>query len=77
MSDKEVALKLTELKGAVCDVNYLNTYFEMLEGIRNQKSETVVGKIEELLYEYNKSNYSSFSKDRFIEGVEDIIRGEE
>lgn len=81
MSDKEVALKLFELRFSKYDPlkneqYYLNVYFEMLEGIENHKSKTIIGKIESLFYDYDNSNHSLYSKEKLIDGIRDIIKGD-
>lgn len=75
MSDKEVALKLTELTGRrFSSDTYLNVYFSILEEIRNSKSKTIIGKLEELFYKYDhKSNYCEMDKNIFIDDVRKIL----
>lgn len=75
MSDKEVALKLTELRGVKSySETYLEVYLNTLEKIRNSKSETIIGKLEELFYKYDhKSSYCEMDKNIFIDDVREIL----
>lgn len=75
MNDKEVALKLTELRGLKNrDETYLKVYLNTLEEIRNSKSETIIGKLEELFYEYDrKSGYCEMDYIRFVDNVRKIL----
>ncbi len=75
MSDKEVALRLVKLSGIrTFNDTYLNAYLDTLEGIRNSKSKTIIGKLEELFYSYDhKSSYCEEDKNRFIDDVRKIL----
>lgn len=55
MNDKEVALKLTELRGIhFSSETYLSVYLDTLERIRNSKSKTIIGKLEKYFTKPNK-----------------------
>lgn len=74
MSDKEIALRLIEKRGCNASESYLSKYFEYLEAIRNFKSKTFIGKLEELFYEYDhKSSYCEEDKNIFIDNVKKIL----
>ena len=75
MDDKEVALKLTELRGLeTVGETYVKVYLNTLEEIRNSKSKTIIGKLEELFYEYDhKSNWCDMDHIRFIDDVRKIL----
>ena len=75
MNDKEVALRLTELRGLETrGETYLKVYLNTLEIIRNSKSETIIGKLEELFYKYDhKSSYCEMDKNIFIDDVREIL----
>ena len=84
MSDEEIALQLTNIcitisKGAI--INYREDltkyYLAFLEDLKNYKSKTIKGQIEELLYEYNhRHDYCEFVKNRLIEDIEKVIKDE-
>ena len=75
MDDKEVALKLTELRGLKTrDESYLKVYLNTLERIRNSKSESIISKLEDLFYDYDhKSNYCDYDRIVFIDNVRKIL----
>ena len=75
MNDKEVALTLTKLRGLQNrDETYLKVYLNTLEEIRNYKSKSIIGKLEELFYEYDrKSSYCEMDKNIFIDNVRKIF----
>lgn len=75
MNDKEVALRLTELSSLkTSGCNYLKDYLNTLEALRESKSKTIIGKLEELLYEYDhKSSYCEMDKNIFIDDVREIL----
>ena len=87
MSDEEIALQLTNIyittgKGVISTLNYrenlFNDYIAFLENLKNYKSQTIKGQIEELLYEYNhRHDYCEFIKDRLIEDIEKVIKEDE
>lgn len=78
MNDKEVALKLTELRGLeLLSETYPEVYLEILDEIRNHKSKTIVGKLEELFYEYDKkSSYCEYDKDKLIDDIRKVLESE-
>lgn len=81
MSDEEIALQLTNIyvttgRGPInCREDLTEYYLNFLENLKNYKSETIKGKIEELLYEYdNRRNYSEHDKNQLIENIEKVIK---
>lgn len=74
MSDKEVALRLTEIRKVGSNERYPDIYLRILDEIRNYKSKTIIGKLEELFYEYDhKSSYCELDKNIFIDNVREIL----
>ena len=81
MNDRELALELmkiyqNELKGSSRDA-YLNAYHYILEDIREYKSETTLGKMEELIDEYDHLTfYSDFDRTNLIDKFRKLIKND-
>ena len=81
MNDKELALELmkiyqNELKGRSRD-DYLNAYYYILEYIREYKSKTILGKMEELIDEYDHLTfYCDFDRTNLIDKFRKLINND-
>lgn len=78
MKDEEVALEILKMcyfqKGD--DLARINTeiYHEILEQLRNYKSETTLGKIKELIEEYyQERNFCDYTRIQLIEKIREIL----
>lgn len=80
MTDGELALELMkiyspELKGNARDC-YVSTYYKILESIRNHKSYTTLGKLEELIDEYDSlTSYCDFDRTNLIDKFRKLVKG--
>lgn len=81
MNDKEIALELmkiyqNELKGSSRDA-YLNAYHYILEDIREYKSKTILGKMEELIDEYDSLiSYCDFDRTNLINNFRNLVKND-
>lgn len=81
MNDRELALELTKMYRNNNKSSYPSHYFEsyrnMLESIRTYKSPSTLGKIEELIDEYDKKlTYCEMDLHRLIDNVRKLVKGD-
>ena len=68
MSDRELAFGLLKE-----NIN-VDLYFRILERIKEEQSETLKGKLEELLEDYDsKPNYCDYDRIKFIEDIRSLL----
>jgi len=78
MSDKEIAIRIIEKQEFCKEEDVLAYYFQTIEAIRNYKSKNIIGKLEELFYDYDhKSCYCDFDKSKFIDNVRNLLKESE
>lgn len=80
MNDRELALELTRIYCNRKDFNsehwYLDAYKKILENIKEYKSPSTLGKIEELIDEYDKKlTYCEKDLHRLIDNIRDLVKG--
>lgn len=81
VNDKELALELmkiyqNELKGSSRDA-YVSSFHKILESIREYKSETTLGKMEELIDEYDSlTSYCDFNRTNLIDKFRKLIKND-
>lgn len=81
MKDEELALKLVEIyyiknKTIIDKEGYWDLYFYFLEKIKNYKSETLKGKIEYELKDFDETTYRGIAPidcDRFVKKIRKIV----
>lgn len=74
MSDKEVALRLVEKFGVASNEYPTNKYLKFLDDIKKHKSETILGKLEDIVYWYEHlPSYSDYDRILFIDKVKNIL----
>ena len=80
MTDKKLALELTRMYCNHKDLNsecwYFDAYKKFLENIRDYKSPSTLGKIEELIDEYDKKlTYCEMDLHRLIDNIRELVKG--
>lgn len=80
MNDRELALELAKIyrnhNKSSCSSHYFESYRNMLESIRDYKSPSALGKIEELIDEYDRlPSYCEFDRFTLIDNIRKIIKG--
>lgn len=79
MSDKEVALRIIEINGSKynSDTN-VKLYLDVLDVLKENKSDTIIGKIEELLYEYdNLGKWCDYDRIKLIDDIRKLLKENE
>lgn len=77
MNDKEVAMHLAIEVYKDYDVSLLDTYFNYLNKISAHKTNTLEGKLKEMINDYdNKIEHSSFDNYEFIDSIRKLLKEE-
>ena len=81
MNDKELALELlkvySEKQKSFEWWHIVDNYHKILESIRDYKSESTLGKIEELIDEYNSlTSYCDFDRINLIDNFRKIVKND-
>lgn len=77
MNSKEIAMHLAIEHYKIRKDNLIDTYFEYLDKISAHKTNTLEGKLKEMINDYdNKIGHSSFDNYEFIDSIRKLLKEE-